>query len=65
MAYSGDRLKAAIAAAQASKDPIRLSVRNGDRFRDVAIDYHDGPRYPRLQKTGAGETGLDRLLAPR
>ncbi len=65
VAYSGDRLKAAIVAARGTKEPIRLTVRNGDRFRDVAIDYHDGPRYPRLQKTGAGETGLDRLLAPR
>ena len=64
-AFTGDRLKAAIVAAQGTKDPIRLTVRNGDRFRDVAIDYHGGPRYPRLQKTGAGETGLDRLLAPR
>ncbi|MBJ6123085.1 M61 family metallopeptidase [Sphingomonas mollis] len=63
--YSGDRLKAAILAARGTKEPIRLLVRNGERFRDVVIDYHDGPRYPRLQKTGTGETGLDRLLAPR
>ncbi|KQU47284.1 peptidase M61 [Sphingomonas sp. Leaf339] len=63
--YSGERLKAAILAARGTKEPIRLLVRNGERFRDVVIDYHDGPRYPRLQKTGTGETGLDRLLAPR
>ena len=63
--YSGDRLKAAILAARGTKEPIRLLVRNGERFRDVVIDYHDGPRYPRLQKTGSGETGLDKLLAPR
>ena len=64
-AFSGDRLKAAILAAKGTKTPIRLLVKNGDRFRDVAIDYHDGPRYPRLQKTGTGETGLDRLLTAR
>lgn len=63
--YSGDRLKAAIVAAKGTRQPIRLLVKNGDRFRDVAIDYHDGPRYPRLEKVGTGETGLDRLLAPR
>ena len=63
--FSGDRLKAAILAAKGTKTPIRLLVKNGDRFRDVAIDYHDGPRYPRLQKTGTGETGLDRLLTAR
>jgi predicted metalloprotease with PDZ domain len=63
--YSPDRLKAAIVAAKGTKTPIRLLVKNGERLRDIAIDYHDGPRYPRLQKTGSGETGLDKLLAPR
>ena len=63
--YSSDRIKAAVVAAKGSKDPIRLLVKDGDNFRDVTIDYHDGPRYPRLQKVGQGETGLDRLLTPR
>ena len=64
-AYSGDVLKAAIFAAQTSKEPIKLLVKSGPRYREVAIDYHGGPRYPRLQKTGTGETGLDKLLMPR
>ncbi|HEU0066949.1 MAG TPA: peptidase M61 [Sphingomonas sp.] len=64
-AYSRDRMLAAIVAAKGNREPIKLLVKNGDRFRDVAIDYHDGPRYPRFEKVGAGETGLDRLLAPR
>ncbi len=64
-AYSGDVLKAAIVAAQTSKEPIKLLVKSGPRYREVAIDYHGGPRYPRLQKTGTGETGLDKLLMPR
>ncbi|VVS96709.1 M61 glycyl aminopeptidase [Sphingomonas sp. EC-HK361] len=64
-AYSDDRMKAAINAAKTSKEPIRLTVKNGDRYRQVAIDYHNGLRYPHLQKVGTGETGLDRLLAPR
>ena len=64
-AYSGDAMKAAIVNAQTSKQPIRLLLKNGPRYREVAIDYHGGPRYPRLQKTGTGDSGLDRLLAPR
>ena len=63
--FSGERLKAAVLAAKTSKDPIRLLVKSNDRLRDIAIDYHDGPRYPRLEKVGTGEGGLDRLLAPR
>jgi hypothetical protein len=36
-----------------------------DRFRDILLDYHDGPRYPRRQKVGTGDGGLDKLLRPR
>ena len=45
--------------------PIRLTVKNYDRFRDALLDYHDDPRYPRLQKLGTGDGGLDKLLTPR
>ena len=63
--FTPERLKAAIVAAKGSTTPIQLTVRNGQRVRQVAVDYHGGPRYPRLEKVGTGEGGLDRLLAPR
>lgn len=63
--YSGDRLKAAVIAAKGAKAPIHLLVKSDTRVRAVDLDYHGGPRYPRLQKVGTGDTGLDRLLAPR
>ncbi|MEO5868003.1 MAG: peptidase M61 [Sphingomonas sp.] len=65
MTYSADRLKTAIVQAKDNKEPIRLLVKSGDRLRDIAIDYHGGPRYPHLEKIGSGETGLDRLLTAR
>lgn len=64
-AYSGDRLKAAVKEAKGGKDPIKLLLKSGDRFREVAIDYHGGLRYPHLVKTAPGEAGLDKLLQPR
>ena len=64
-AYSDDRLRAAVTAAKGSGKPVSLLLKNGDRLRTAVIDYHGGLRYPHLQKTGAGVTGLDRLLAPR
>jgi hypothetical protein len=64
-AYSGEVLKAAIKAAKGSNEPIRLIVKNGNRFRTVTIDYRGGPRYPKLEKIGTSENGLDRLLTPR
>ncbi|WP_326525767.1 M61 family metallopeptidase [Sphingomonas sp.] len=64
-AYTGDRIKAAITAAKGGKDPIRLLVKAGSKFREVALDYRDGLRYPRLEKVGDGTNGLDRLLTAR
>lgn len=61
--YSGERLTAAVTEAKAG-EPVRLLVKSGDRYRDIAIDYQGGLRYPRLEKTGRGEGGLDKLLAP-
>jgi predicted metalloprotease with PDZ domain len=63
--YTGDRLKAAVKEAKGGKDPIKLLLKSGDRYREVAIDYHGGLRYPHLVKTATGEAGLDKLLQPR
>ncbi|MDB5706489.1 MAG: peptidase [Sphingomonas bacterium] len=64
-AFSGQVLKEAVTAAKAGKDPIILLVKANDRIAPVSIDYHDGLRYPRLEKIGTGEGGLDKLLTPR
>jgi predicted metalloprotease with PDZ domain len=64
-AYSDTRLKDAIKAAKGTRELIKLLTKFGDHYREVAIDYHDGLRYPRFQKVGTGVNGLDRLLAPK
>jgi predicted metalloprotease with PDZ domain len=64
-AFDADKLKAAITAATTSGKPIDLLVKKGDRFMTASIAYKDGLKYPRLEKTGSGETMLDRLLAAR
>jgi predicted metalloprotease with PDZ domain len=73
--YSADAIKRAIKAAQtqggqtqggqAGGTPIQLIVRQQDAYRTVTLDWHGGLRYPRLEKIGKGDSGLDRLLAPR
>lgn len=64
-AFTGEGLKEAITAARDGTHPVELIVRSGDRFQTVSIDYRGGLRYPRLEKIGNGENGMDRLLAPR
>lgn len=63
--YADDRLKEAITAAKTTKAPIRMLVKSGTRYRETIIDYQDGLRYPRLEKIGTGEGGLDKLLKAR
>jgi membrane-associated protease RseP (regulator of RpoE activity) len=53
------------AGSQTGGTPIQLIVRQQDAYRTVALDWHGGLRYPRLEKIGKGDAGLDRLLAPR
>ena len=64
IAYSIDRLKAAIREAQKTRASIELLVKNGDHYRTVRMEYHDGLRYPHLERTGA-MAFLDQILAPR
>lgn len=64
-AYDADELKDAITAAKTSTAPIELLVKDGARYRTVAIDYHGGLRYPHLTPLGSGPRYLDQILAPR
>jgi predicted metalloprotease with PDZ domain len=64
-AYDGDRLKDAIKASKGSTNPLELIVKNGDRFRTIRIDYHEGLNYPHLERNAAVPPRLDAILAPR
>lgn len=64
-APSADALREAITAARGGTTPITLVVRNGDRVRTVPFAYHDGPRYPRLERVSGTPDYLDDILQPR
>ena len=66
-AMSADGIKAAITAAKGGTAAINLLVQRGDRFDTVALHYHDGLRWPWLERAvpGNAPTGLDLLLSPR
>lgn len=63
-AYSDDALKAAIVAAKAGT-PIKLLIKQDDRYRDVSVKWTGGLRYPTLEKIGKGPSTLEALLAPK
>ena len=64
IAFDPDGLKRVVKEAKSNGAAIELLVKNGNRFRTVKIDYHDGLRYPRLERTGTGAASLDAILAP-
>jgi len=63
-AYKGEVLKEAVKAAKDSKAPIELLVRKGNNFRTIALDYHGGLRYPRLERIAGTKDRLEALFAP-
>lgn len=46
--FSADVIHDALAAGRESKAPLELLIENGEYFKTVQIDYHDGNRYPHL-----------------
>ena len=76
LAYDAETMKAAIAGAApgndasateaASSRPLELIYQHGDKVLPMSIPYHDGLRWPWLERSrpGNGPTGLDLLLSP-
>jgi predicted metalloprotease with PDZ domain len=65
IAYDADVLKDAIRAAHGKQAPIELIVKIDDRYLVANLDYHDGLRYPHLERDTAAPARLDDILAAR
>lgn len=64
-AASAEVLRDAVTAAKGTTAPISLLLKNGDRYRTVAFDYHDGLRYPRLERIPSTPDRIGDILSPR
>jgi len=64
-AASADALKEAAPAPKGSSEPIELILKNGDVFKTVRFDYHDGLRYPHLERIEGTPDRLGDILSPR
>ena len=63
-AYKPAVLIAAIKAAKGSNKKIDLLVKKGERYRTVSLDYHDGMKYPHLERIPGTPDRLSEILAP-
>ena len=55
----------AITASKGNTTPIEMMLKNGERFRTVRFDYHDGLRYPHLERIEGTPDRLGDILSPR
>jgi predicted metalloprotease with PDZ domain len=63
-AFTPDVLKQAIRDAKGTSTPMELIVSTDKEFRTVQIHYHDGERYPQLQRVDGTPARLDEILKP-
>jgi len=63
--FDPDVLKQSIKNASGAAPAVELLIKSGDLYRTVKLDWHEGLKYPRLEKVGKGKGTLDALLAPR
>src|SRR5690606_32538065 len=64
-AASPDVLNEAVTDAKRSPEPIELVLKHGDVFKTVRFDYHDGLRYPHLERIEGTPDRLGDILSPK
>jgi predicted metalloprotease with PDZ domain len=62
--FSSDALQAAIRGAKSNTEPIHLIVQADSFVSTVELDYHDGERYPALERVDAAPAYLDDITRP-
>jgi predicted metalloprotease with PDZ domain len=62
--YNADLLKKVIRGAKRTNGPIELIVSTDNEFRTVSLNYHDGEKYPQLERVQGTSDLLDEILKP-
>ncbi|HZY60971.1 MAG TPA: M61 family peptidase, partial [Edaphobacter sp.] len=62
--FSADALKKAINQAKGNTNPIKLIVQSDSFVNITSIDYHDGERYPALERIPGTPDYLDDITTP-
>jgi predicted metalloprotease with PDZ domain len=60
--YSADKLREAISNAKTVLNPIQFIVANGAQFKTMSMEYHDGLKFPHIERDGARPDYLSEIL---
>ncbi len=63
--WSPDVLREALRGAKGNPQPIKLLVENAEFFKTYPVDYHEGERYPHLQREAGRADLLEQIIHPR
>jgi predicted metalloprotease with PDZ domain len=63
--WTADLLRTAVKAARTNAAPIELLVENEDYFKSCKVDYHEGEKYPRLERASTKPDLLKDILKAR
>jgi hypothetical protein len=62
--FSAEALKTAIREAKGKTEPIHLILQSDTFVSTADVDYHDGERYPVLQRVEGTPAYLDEITKP-
>jgi predicted metalloprotease with PDZ domain len=62
--FTPDVFKQALRAAKGTTEPIELIVSSDNEFRTVRLDYHEGEKYPRLERVQSVPDLLNEIVKP-
>ena len=62
--WTADLLRTAIESARTNTAPIELLVENTDYFKTCKVDYHEGDKYPTLERDPSRPDLLSQILKP-
>jgi predicted metalloprotease with PDZ domain len=60
--YSPDKLREAIVSAKTVLNPIQFIVANGAQFKTMSMEYHDGLKFPHIERDGVRPDYLSEIL---
>jgi predicted metalloprotease with PDZ domain len=63
--WRADLLRTAVESARTNTAPIELLVENNEYFKTCNVDYHDGEKYPALERDPDKPDLLTEILKPR
>ena len=62
--WSMEAMRRAITDSKKNSKPIKLLIGNGDFVETYTLDYHDGIRYPHLERQSGANDYLDEIIQP-